>query len=260
VCGADVEKAEGEVVAKCSGGLYCSAQRKESIKHFASRAALDINGLGDKLVDQLVDSGLVNNVADLYKLSLEQLADLERMGKKSATNLINALNKSKNTTLSKFIYALGIREVGETTALALAEHFGDLDPLMHADEESLQQISDIGPVVAKHIATFFKQKHNTELIKELIHCGICWERVKKAKAGTQPLAGQTFVLTGTLESMSREEAKSKLQALGAKVSESVSKQTDCVVAGAEPGSKLTKAQKLGVKVVDEKSFLGMLKH
>lgn len=252
VCGADVVKTEAEVAARCSGGLYCAAQRKESIKHFASRAAIDVDGLGDKLVEQLVDAKLIHNVADLYSLTLEQLSNLERMGKKSAQNLLDALEKSKSTTLSRFIYALGIREVGEATAQSLANHFGDLEKVMHADLETLQEIPDIGPVVAAHIVTFFHQKHNTELITKLINAGIRWQQVKISE--NLPLAGQTFVLTGGLSSMTREEAKERLHALGAKTSESVSSKTSYVVAGVDPGSKLEKAKKLNVKIIDEKEF------
>lgn len=259
VCGADVVKPEGEVVARCSGGLYCSAQRKESIKHFASRRAMDIIGLGDKLIDQLVDVGLINNVADLYHLTLEQLINLERMGKKSGEKLLKALEKSKKTTLPRFIYALGIREVGEATAQSLAEYFTDLKLLMDADEEELQNISDIGPVVALHIVTFFRQKHNDELISKLLAAGIAWPKVSKAKKNL-PLSGMTFVLTGTLSNMTRDEAKEKLVELGAKISESVSANTSYVVAGADPGSKLQKAEKLKVKILDEKEFFNLLKN
>lgn len=253
ICNSEIVKAAGEIIARCSGGLYCSAQRKESIKHFASRAALDINGLGDKLVDQLVDSGLIHNVADLYKLNLEKLSNLERMGEKSAENLLSALEKSKTTTLAKFIYALGIREVGEVTAQDLSQYFGSLEKLMLADEETLQSIPNIGPTVTKHISTFFRQKHNCELIEQLIQTGIHWPMPIILK--NQPLAGKTFVLTGTLQSMSREEAKTKLIALGAKISENVSKNTNYLIIGRDPGSKLAKAEKLGVEILDEKKFL-----
>ena len=250
VCGADVIKPEGEAAARCTGGLFCSAQIKETIKHFASRTALDIVGLGDKLVEQLVDSKLIKDVADLYLLTAEQIAALERKGEKSAANLIAAIAKSKKTTLARFIYALGIREVGEATARDLANYFGELPKLLDATSEVLINIPDIGPVVAAHILGFFKQKHNRELIDKLIQSGIHWE--KPATAG-QRLAGQIFVLTGSL-SVPREEIKNKLQDLGAKVSESVSKKTTYVVVGHEPGSKLTQAQKLGVKIIDEKEL------
>lgn len=264
VCGAEVVKAEGEVIARCSGGLYCQAQRKESIKHFASRGAMDIRGFGEALIEQLVDSKLVHNVADLYELTLEKLLHLERSGEKSASNLLAALEKSKSTSLVRFIYALGIREVGEATARLLAEHFGDLRPLMKATEEELQQIFGIGPVVAAHIATFFRQSHNCELIDKLIRLGVHWRTVgagiisPTAKAAL-PLAGQTFVLTGTLESMTREEAKEKLQALGGKVSSSVSSKTSYVVVGKDPGSKLEAAEELKVKTMNEKEFVEFLK-
>lgn len=258
VCGAEVVRVAGESAARCSGGLYCSAQRKESIKHFAGRGGMDIRGLGDKLVEQLVDHGIINNVADLYALHLEQLAVLERMGEKSATNLLDALAKSKQTTLSHFIYALGIREVGEATAQILAEYFTDLEALMNASEEELQQISAIGPVVAKHITTFFRQQHNRELIKKLLEFGINWPVIKKHSQRVSPLAGQIFVLTGTLSNMTRDEAKNRLQKLGAKISESVSGKTAYVVAGSDPGSKLTKAQQLNVKIIGEDELSSLL--
>lgn len=260
VCGAEVVKAPGEIIARCSGGLYCSAQRKESIKHFASRNAMDIRGFGEALVNQLVDYQLVHNVADLYELTLEKLLKLERSGEKSASNLLAALEKSKNTTLARFIYALGIREVGEATARVLAEHFGDLKALMEATEETLQQIPDIGPIVSAHIITFFRQAHNRELIEKLIRLGIHWHKVETKAKGMQPLAGQTFVLTGTLESMTRDEAKEKLQELGAKVSSSVSSKTSYVVAGKDPGSKLDMAGELKIKTLNEKEFLEFLKN
>ncbi len=257
VCDSDVIRIEGEAVSRCSGGLFCAAQRKEAIKHFASRRAMDIDGLGDKLVDQLVDKELIHDVADLYNLSLEALTGLERMGEKSAQNLLNALEKSKKTTLARFLYALGIREVGEATARTLASHFGELEALEETDEEQLQAVPDIGPVVAANIAMFFEQKHNVEVIEKLREAGIHWPlAVKRAKA--QPLQGKTIVLTGTLESMARNDAKERLQELGAKVTGSVSKNTDYVVAGAEPGSKLDKAQELGVAVLDEDAFLKLI--
>lgn len=257
VCGSDVIKPEGESVARCTGGLYCSAQRKEAIKHFASRKAMNIDGLGDKLVEQFIDEKLIQNVADLYTLTQEQLENLERMGEKSAQNLLAAIAKSKKTTLQRFIYALGVREVGEATALNLAQHFGDINKIQEADEEALQTVVDIGPVVAANIAAFFHQSHNLEIIKRLIHDGVHWPAI--APAGEQPLIGQTFVLTGTLESMTRDEATAQLQKLGAKVSGSVSKKTSYVVAGSEAGSKLKNAEELGVKILDEKEFLRLLK-
>lgn len=258
VCHSKIEQTEGEAVARCTGGLFCAAQRKESIKHFASRRAMDIEGLGDKLVDQLVETNLVNHVSDIYSLKLNQLADLERMAEKSAQNLLDALEKSKNTTLARFLYALGIREVGEATAKQLALEYGDLPPIMSATEEELQSIQDIGPVVAKHIASFFAEKHNRDIIKKLQAAGIHWKIIQKS-AQSQPLTGKTFVLTGTLASMTREEAKEKLEALGAKVAGSVSSKTSFVVAGEDAGSKLTKAKELGVEVLNEKQFLEFLK-
>jgi DNA ligase (NAD+) len=256
VCKSEVVKAEGEVVARCSGGLFCKAQRKETIKHFASKTALDIEGLGDKIVEQLVDEGLVDHVTDLYTLTVDKIANLERMGEKSAQNLINAIEKSKKTTLTKFLYALGIREVGITTARSLASYFSDLDDLMRANEEALQNIPDIGPVAALHIATFFRQKHNLELIAKLRKLGVHWHEGKAKKP--QALAGKTLVLTGSLKSMTREEAAEKLRDLGAKVSSSVSKKTSYVVVGKEPGSKFTKAKQLGVKIINEQQLLNML--
>ena len=258
VCGSEIEKAEGEAVARCSGGLYCAAQRKEAIKHFASRRAMDIEGLGDKLVEQLVEQGLIEDVADLYAVTAEQLAGLERMGEKSANNLVVALEKSKDTRLERFLFALGIREVGEATARILAREFGDLEALMQADEARLERIRDVGPVVAQHIAAFFRQPHNREVIDKLRAAGIHWPAVEVAAPEEQRLAGKTFVLTGTLVGMTRDQAKERLQALGAKVSGSVSKKTDYVVAGAEAGSKLAKAEELGVTVLDEAQLLELL--
>ena len=237
VCGSDIERIEGEAVARCSGGLFCAAQRKESIKHFASRRALDIEGLGDKLIEQLVDNGLVDDPSDLFGLAAETLAGLERMGDKSAQNLVAALAKSRDTTLARFLYALGIREVGEATALALASHFGSLDGIRSADEEALQQTPDVGPVVARHVHTFFRQPHNLEVIARLRAAGVHWPEAEPgtAAAAAQPLSGKTFVLTGTL-SEPRDVVKQRLQALGAKVAGSVSKKTDFVVAGEDAGS------------------------
>jgi DNA ligase (NAD+) len=257
VCGSEVVRVEGEAAARCSGGLYCPAQRREAIRHFASRRAMDIEGLGDKLVEQLVEQGLVRDVADLYELGVEQVAGLERMGVKSAENLLNALNKSKTTTLARFLYALGIREVGEATAQALAHYFGELDAIAQADVEALQAVPDIGPVVAQQIAAFFHERHNREVIKKLQAAGVHWPKVERS-AASSPLAGKTFVLTGTLAAMTRDEAKQRLQSLGAKVTGSVSAKTDYVVAGEEPGSKLEKARALDVAVVDERQFLQLL--
>ncbi len=258
VCGSEVVRDEGEAVPRCTGGLYCSAQRKNAIKHFASRRAMDIDGLGDKLVEQLVDEELIHDVADLFSLTQEQVAGLERMGDKSAANLLAALDKSKETTLERFLFALGIREVGESTARTLARHFGTMQKIEKAGEEELLAVADVGPVVAQHIHTFFRQEHNKEVIDKLIRAGVRWHEVKVQEAGAQPLAGQTFVLTGALDAMTRDEAKEKLQALGAKVSGSVSKKTSVVVAGAEAGSKLAKAESLGVEVWDEQRLLEFL--
>ena len=256
VCGSAVERVEGEAVARCSGGLFCPAQRREAIKHFASRRAMDIDGLGDKLVDQLVEKGLINDISDLYQLEVEQVAGLERMAHKSATNLVEALEKSKATTLERFIYALGIREVGEATARVLAEEFGELEPLMSADIETLQAVRDVGPVVAQHISGFFREAHNREVIQRLRRAGLHWEVVKPI--GSRPLTGKTFAITGTL-SMPRAELKARLQAAGARVSGSVSKKTDYVVAGADPGSKYTRAKQLGITILDEAACLKLLK-
>lgn len=254
VCGAEVERVEGEAVARCSGGLFCGAQRKEAIKHFASRKALDIDGLGDKLVEQLVDAELIKDPADLFYLNKEQFSALERMGEKSAENLVNALEQAKNTRFARFLYALGIREVGEATARSLALHFVELDKLTAAKEDELIEIEDVGPVVAHHIYTFFQQTHNLDVIQRLLDAGVNWPEEKPVYADSA-LAGKTIVLTGTLENLSRSEAKEKLLALGAKVAGSVSAKTDFVVAGRDAGSKLNKAQSLGIDVVDEATLI-----
>ncbi len=261
VCGSAVVKPEGEVIARCTGGLYCPAQRKESIRHFASRLAMNIDGLGEKIIDQLVDQQLVGSVADLYTLAAPQLAALERMGEKSAANLIEAIAASRATTLQRFLYALGIREVGEATALALAKHFGRLATLMNADEAVLMTVPDVGPVVAGALTHFFRQPHNREVIEALIAVGVHWPEFDPAIRPAQklPLAGMTFVLTGTLATMEREAAKAHLLSLGAKVSGSVSAKTSVVVAGSEAGSKLSKAAELGVAVWDEEKFLALLR-
>jgi len=258
VCGSDIEKAEGEVVARCTGGLFCQAQVKEAIKHFASRKAMDIDGLGDKLVEQLVDEGMVKNVADLFQLDVAAVAGLERMGQKSAQNLIEALEKCKQTQLPRFLFALGIRETGEATALSLANHYGTLEQLMAADEASLQQVNDVGPVVAHYISVFFGQVHNLEIIERLREAGICWPDGIIRAESELPLAGQTFVLTGTLSTLTRDQAKQYLQQLGAKVSGSVSGKTSCVVAGEKAGSKLAKAESLRVKVINEQELIDMM--
>ncbi len=259
-CGSEVVRVEDEAVARCSGGLFCPAQRKESIKHFASRRAMDIEGLGDKLVEQLVDEGMINDVADLYALKAEQLVAMERMGEKSAANLIASLEKSKATTLAKFIFSLGIREVGEATARSLAMYFGSLEKIIKATEEQLEEVNDVGPVVAKNIVAFDHQSHNRDVIEKLINknkAGIHWSDIEIKPVGEQPLAGKTIVLTGAL-SLSRNEVKDSLQALGAKVSGSVSKKTAYVVAGSDAGSKLTKAQDLGIPVIDEEALKKIL--
>ncbi|MGM0703009.1 MAG: NAD-dependent DNA ligase LigA [Pseudomonadota bacterium] len=257
VCESQIERLEGEAVARCSGGLYCPAQRKEALKHFASRRAMDIDGLGEKLIDALVERDWVRTPADLFRLEAERLAELPRMAKKSSENLVAALEKAKGTTLPRFIFALGIREVGEATAGNLARHFGTLEALMNADVEALEAVEDVGPVVAAHVHTFFRQPHNRETVDDLIAQGVTWEETAVAER-PQPLAGQTWVLTGTLESMTRDEGKARLQALGAKVAGSVSKKTACLVAGEAAGSKLTKAEQLGVEVIDEATFLARL--
>ena len=253
VCGSDVIKPEGEAVARCTGGLFCPAQRKEAIKHFASRRAMDIEGLGDKLVEQLVDQELIRDPADLYSLTREQLTGLERMGEKSAQNLLDALARSKETTLAHFLYALGIREVGEATSQTLARQFGSLEALEKATEEQLQETPDVGPIVATHIAAFFRQPHNREVIEKLLGAGIHWPEVEVPPEEQQALAGKTFVLTGSL-SRPRSEIKAELQELGARVAGSVSKKTDYVVAGEAAGSKLEKARELGVTILDEEQM------
>jgi DNA ligase (NAD+) len=257
-CGSDVVTAIGEVVARCTGGMYSSAQRKENIRHFASRLAMDIDGLGEKLVYQLVDEKLIQTSADLYRLRVEDLTPLERMAPKSANNLIEALERSKLTTLPRFIYSLGISEVGESTARSLAQYFDDLDTIMSADEESLQQVPDVGPVVAGKIAVFFRQSHNREIIESLRQSGITWPVREIGREQVQSLEGQTFVLTGTLSEVSRNEAKVKLQSLGAKVSGSVSGKTSYVVAGDAAGSKLKKAEELGIEILTAEAFLALL--
>lgn len=257
ICHSAIEHIEGEAVARCTGGLFCPAQRKEAIKHFASRRAMDIEGLGDKLVEQLVDLNYIENISDLYSLNVSQLANLERMGEKSAQNLLDALEKSKNTTLARFLYSLGIREVGEATAKQLANYFGDLPPLFLTTEEELQTISDVGPVVSKHIVSFFEEPHNRLVIEKLQQAGIHWQKIEKS-AKPQPLLGKTFVLTGTLQSLTRDQAKEKLEQLGAKVASSVSSKTHYVVAGMDAGSKLAKAKELGVEVLDEEALLAFL--
>jgi DNA ligase (NAD+) len=257
VCDSEVVRLPNEAAHRCTGGLFCAAQRKGAIQHYASRAALDIDGLGEKLVEQLVETELVKTVADLYHLKREQLVALDRMGEKSADNLLAAIDKSRKTTLPRFLYALGIDQVGEVTAKQLARHFGDLEPLMEAKEDELQAIPDVGPVVAESIFHFFRQPHNREVIEQLLEAGIHWPKVKKAPAKAA-FSDMTFVLTGTLSSMTRTEARERIEALGGKASGSVSKKTTYVVAGEEAGSKLDKARELGVEVLSEDEFLSML--
>ncbi|WP_370229978.1 NAD-dependent DNA ligase LigA [Marinobacter nauticus] len=259
VCGSDIVQIEGEAVARCSGGLYCPAQRKEAIRHYASRKAMDIEGLGDRLIEMLVDEGMVSTVADLYRLTKFQIASLERMGDKSAANLIAAIDRSREPVLWRFLYALGIREVGEATAKGLAAHFGTLEAISEADEESLQTVPDVGPIVAGHIRSFFDQPHNQETLAALKEAGVTWQEEQVLSVDEQPLSGQTWVLTGTLSGMTRDEAKEKLEQLGAKVAGSVSKKTACVVAGEAAGSKLTKAEQLGVPVLDEAGLADLLR-
>ncbi len=257
ICGSDIEKEEDEAVMRCSGGLYCSAQQIQAIIHFASRRAMNVDGLGDKLIEQLVEKKLINNVADLYEVTREQLTGLERMAEKSAANIIDALDKSKETTLDRFLYALGIREVGDATARSLAKHFGDLSKIQSATWERLQEVTDVGPIVAKHIVTFFLQSHNQKIINDLLTAGVHWPNVE-IRTG-QPLQGKIFVITGTLEAMKRDEARQHLLGLGAKVSGSVSKKTDYVIAGNEPGSKVEKAQQFDVEILDEAALLSLIK-
>lgn len=258
VCGSRVEKLEGEAVARCTGGLFCPAQRKEAMKHFASRKAMDVDGLGDKLIEQLVDIELVKSPADFFRLDVAQLSNMERMGEKSAANIVNALMDSKSTTLAKFLYSLGIREVGEATAANLAAHYRTLDDIKTADIASLQEVRDVGAIVAEHVFNFFKEEHNLSVINDLIDVGMTWPVIEAVDASELPLDGKTFVLTGTLETMGRNDAKAQLQKLGAKVSGSVSAKTDYLVAGEKAGSKLTKAQDLGIEILDEQSMVALI--
>ncbi len=260
VCGSHIAREEGEADWHCTGGLFCPAQRKRALLHFAGRGAMDIEGMGCKLVDQLVDRGIVNTPADLYRLGMNAVASLERMGEKSAINLLDAIEQGKRTTLARFIYALGILNVGEATAKDLARHFGSLDNLLAADTENLQRVRDIGPIVAQSIVDFLSEAHNREVIAQLRASGVHWPEHEQRQAAALPFSGKTFVLTGTLAAMSRDEAKEKLELLGAKVAGSVSKKTDYVVAGAEAGSKLDRARELGVTVLDEQQFLELLGH
>jgi len=258
VCGSAALREEGEADYRCTGGLFSSAQRKQAILHFAQRRAVEVEGLGEKLVDQLVDAGIIHTLPDLYRLGFTALAKLARMADKSAQNILDALEKSKQTTLPRFIFGLGIRHVGEATAKALARHFGKLDAIMDASEENLLAVADVGPIVAQSIRTFFDQTHNREVVEQLRACGVTWLEGEPAPVTAQPLSGQTFVLTGTLPTLGREEAKALIEAAGGKVAGSVSKKTSFVVAGAEAGSKLDKAQELGVAVIDESRLKEML--
>ncbi|AST70307.1 DNA ligase (NAD(+)) LigA [Kosakonia cowanii] len=261
VCGSDVERVEGEAVARCTGGLICGAQRKESLKHFVSRRAMDVDGMGDKIIDQLVEKEYVHTPADLFRLTAGKLTGLDRMGPKSAQNVVNALEKAKETTFARFLYALGIREVGEATAAGLAAYFGTLDALIAASVDELQKVPDVGVVVAKHVHNFFSEESNRDVIRQLTEeVGIHWPAplVVNAEEIDSPFAGKTVVLTGSLSQLSRDEAKERLTALGAKVAGSVSKKTDLVIAGEAAGSKLAKAQELGIAVIDEDEMIRLL--
>ena len=258
VCGSETFRDEEEKDTRCTGGLFCPAQRRETVVHFASRLALNIDGLGEKVIDQVIEAQLIETPADLYRLTEDKLLLLDRFGKKSAANLIAALEKSKETTLARFIYALGIRHVGESTARDLAAHFKSLQALMDADSDELLKVNDIGEVIAQSIIHFFEEEHNREVIEKLIAEGVHWP-LPQDSAVNDAVSGKTFVLTGTLPSMGREEAKALLLAQGAKVASSVSKKTDYVVAGAEAGSKLEKAQALGIKIIDQEEMLELLK-
>jgi DNA ligase (NAD+) len=257
-CGSAVIRLPDEAIARCSGGLVCPAQVKQSLLHFASRRAMDIEGLGEKLVDPLVDAGLVRTPADLYRLGVTALAALERMAAKSAANVIAAIEASKSTTLARFVFALGIRQVGEATAKDLARHFGGLDALMDADETALLAVRDVGPVVAQSIARFFAEPHNREGVEQLRAAGVHWTEAPPEAGAPGPLAGRTLVLTGTLPTLSREDAKARIEAAGGNVAGSVSTKTDYVIAGADAGSKLAKAQQLGVPVLDEEGLARLL--
>lgn len=258
VCGSEAVREEGEADYRCTGGLFCGAQRKEAILHYAQRRAVDIEGLGDKLVEQMVDGGVIKTLPDLYRLGLAGLAGLDRMAEKSAQNVLDALEKSKKTTLPRFLFGLGIRHVGEATAKEFARHFGKLDAIMDASVEQLLEVPDVGPIVAESLHTFFQQPHNREVVEQLRACGVHWEESEPAAQAPKPLSGKTIVLTGTLPTMSRDEAKDLLEAAGAKVAGSVSKKTDYVVAGAEAGSKLDKARELGITVLDEEGLKALL--
>ncbi|WP_160061276.1 NAD-dependent DNA ligase LigA [Psychromonas sp. L1A2] len=258
VCDSDVERIEGEAVTRCTGGLYCEAQRKQAIKHFASRKALDIDGLGDKLVDMLVDHNLIKDPSQLFSLTVQQLSSLPRMGETSAKKLVNSLQLSKKTTLARFLYSLGIREVGEATAANLALHYKTLNALKEAGIESLKSVSDVGEIVAKHLYYFLRQDHNLEVIDQLLTAGVHWPEIKEVDVSELPLLDKTFVITGSFDAISRNDIKAALQALGAKVAGSVSKKTNTLVAGAAAGSKLAKATELGIEILDENAILTLL--
>ena len=258
VCGSAAVREEGEADYRCTGGLFCGAQRKEAILHYAHRRAVEVDGLGDRLVELLVDANIIRTLPDLYRLGLTSLAGLDRMADKSANNLLEAIEKSKQTTLPRFLFGLGIRHVGEATAKALARYFGQLDAIMNASEAALLEVDDVGPVVAQSICTFFDQAHNREVVEQLRACGLSWEEGEPVERAAQPLSGKTFVITGTLPTLGRDEAKDLLEAAGGKVAGSVSKKTDYVVAGTEAGSKLTKALELGVAVLNEEDLLALL--
>jgi DNA ligase (NAD+) len=258
VCGSAAVREEGEADYRCTGGLFCSAQRKQAILHFAHRRAVEIEDLGDKLVEQLVDAGIIKTLPDVYRLTFASLASLDRMAEKSANNVLASIEKSKHTTLPRFLFGLGIRHVGEATAKELARHFGKMDAIMDATVDQLLQVADVGPIVALSLRTFFDQPHNREVVQQLRDCGVTWTEGEPTAGASLPLAGQTFVLTGTLPTLSRDQAKDMLEALGAKVAGSVSKKTHCVVAGTEAGSKLDKAQELGIQVLDEAGLLALV--
>lgn len=259
VCESAVIRVEGEAVARCTGGLFCAAQRKEALKHFVSRKAMDIDGVGEKLIEQLMARELIHTPADLFKLDLTSLMRLERMGEKSAQNALNSIEKSKSTTLARFLYALGIREVGEATALNLANHFGSLAAIREANIETLTQVQDVGEVVANHIFRFWQEPHNVEVVEDLIKQGVHWQDVVQVEIADNPLKNKNVVLTGTLTQLTRDEAKALLQSLGCKVSASVSSKTDYLIAGEKAGSKLTKAQELGITVLSEQDFVNLIK-
>jgi DNA ligase (NAD+) len=259
VCGSAVMRVEGESALRCTGGLVCPAQRKESLRHFASRRALNIDGLGTQLIDQMVEGGIVRTPGDLFRLTKEQLLDLERMGEKSAVKLLEAIGRARETTLDRFLYALGIPEVGEATSKGLARHFVSLDALMGASEDQLEEVEDVGPVMAAQIASFFREPHNRDVIRDLRNQGVHWDETSPPPpSNTAPLQGKTFVITGTLSGMTRDEAATRIEALGGKVTGSVTSKTTYLVVGDSPGSKLAKAEKLGVGILDEAGFLSVI--